>query len=196
MRSYIASTVEDGEYATPNEINDELRELVGALHSVDRDNLEGSLTSAKAALGAWGRMLISESEQAIDVVHPFAPATFEGSEIHRIPFDLDAGTIVPWYIEFESGDCELEVELGAQWTDDVDDLESYVWIGIRVDGILVARSPVQQQFTRSEHGYVVWTVPVGAGVHVIEPVYGRPFYPSDRTIKWQDRSCVIRELAR
>ncbi len=119
MRTYVAALAEDGEYITPNEINDELRELVGAAHSLDRDNfLPNDLTPAKVALGTFGKILISESEQRIDIIHGGTSGS-DTSQIHPIPFDLDGGRIIPWLETMDTGDCELEISLGVGWTDPV-----------------------------------------------------------------------------
>lgn len=197
MRTFVRARAEPGELVTPNEINDELRDIVGAMHSLDRDNLPANLlTNARTALGAWGNILISRSEQAVDVEFPPGPSDLDSCEIHVIPFDLDGDIVVPWIEEFATGDCDLELSLGAQFSDIVDELTSRIWIGIRLDGVLVVRSPTQPDFTSAEHGYCTITVPVGAGTHILEAVYGRPFATTTRSLKWENRCMAAREIAR
>lgn len=197
MRTYPRARVESGELVTPNEINDELRELVAGLNSLDRDNF-GALSTDKVALGAWGRIRLSTSVQRIDVTHLAGPSELAG-EVLPIPFDLGGPTgtdVIPWFEEFETSDGSLELSLSVSYTDDIDAETSGIWVGIRLNGNIVARSPMQPPGTYRDCGYCVVTVPVAARRQLVEPVYGRAWSTSNRTITFTDRQLALREIAR
>ncbi len=195
MRAYIVASAEDGEFLAVDEFNDEAREIVGHAHSVDRDNCR-TIAGDRVALGAWGKIQISTSEQRVDVDFAYGPAAFDGAEIHPIPFDISGTEVIPWRIEFESADCELELALSVSYTDDTDEKPSFLWVGIRVNGNLIARSPGGQDTCYRDCGFVVATVPVRAGIQIIEPVFGRPYDSVSRACAFTDRLLSIREIAR
>lgn len=196
MRSYVNARANSGEFITPNEINDEIREIVGTLHSIDRDNIPANvITPAKCALGAWGNLLLSTTEQVIAIVHPQSGHV---GRIYGIPFDVSGGVTIPWIKQFPTGDAELEIGLSVGFTDDVDELPWFLWAGVRVDGLLAGRSPMQTEGTYRDHVYLSFSTPVGAGTHVIEPVYGisTQLRTVGGTLSFTDRQLSVLEKAR
>jgi hypothetical protein len=196
MKSYVTARAFPGQYAATTEINAELADVVAAMHRLDRDNLGEPLTHGKVELGAFGKLKLSQSEQLITVLHPPNNLDDESTDMYPLPFDLSAGEPIYWVVDFESGDCELEISLGVGWVDDFDELEHWLWIGVRVDGVLVARSPTQAEFTFGSAAQVTVNHPVSAGVHIIEPVYGRAYDASERWVSFTDRTLSVLEIAR
>lgn len=193
MRSFVRARVESGEYITPHPINDELRETVGVIHSLDRDNFPpAALTSTRFETGAWGGILVEGKDEEVAIVH--AAASTEG-RVFQIPDTVSGGVVIPWIEEIVTGDCMLDVALSCQIGDTVDELEWFFWAGVRVDGVLIARSPMQTEGTYKSDAYVEFQVAVGAGPHILEPVYGCRRDVAG-TLRFFDRILRARELAR
>lgn len=196
MRSFTTDNADVGEFITPHELNNELREVVTGIHRIDRDNFgPNELPTTKIALGAWGDWFIEQIEEPVDIAHQ--PGD-NSTVVYPIPHDDSGGVITNWVVEFSSGDCELMVTLAATWEDQALFDPTFMWIGAKVDGILIMQSPIQMSNTYVDHALVWMSVPVGAGTHVVEFVYGMhdAALGFPRTITWLDRMAVIREIAR
>jgi hypothetical protein len=199
VRSHVAAVAEDGEFLTPHEVAAELRETVGRMHRIDRDNFPtNELDVTVVGLGAFGNVMISELESEETVDHN---AGDNSETVYPIPLNTTGGgaTVEPWILYFPSGDCELELSLSVEWRQDTDLTDpTYLWIGIRLDGDLVVRSPIQVIQSNNDSSYVVYTVPVPAGTHIVEPVYGIHEQQAGAALEFifGDRVCAIREIAR
>lgn len=165
MRSWPADKPEEEEVATPYELDAELRELTGAAHEVDVDNYaSGRLAASRAAPGSWANITLSR---------PAAPdnTTVQAGEGGGILPILISGA--PWVVPITTGDCRLIVTLVQSWQDGIGDDSLLLWVGVRVDGELVARSPIQQQGCPEVYtGFARGAVFVQAGTHLAEMVFG------------------------
>lgn len=168
MKSYVSALVVDGETATPYPVNDELLDIAGAANRLDDENFQASsLPSTVLALGATQRLLHDAIETAQTVTVSFRDVTNTGT-VQPLP---DA-TGAPWAHTIETHGGALYLALQVAMEDSVNALNNYAWIAIQVDGELVARSSDQEAQTYADTWYAHATVPVAAGSHVIELVFG------------------------
>lgn len=166
MRSYPVDAAAEGELVTPTELNAEVAEIVSAMHSIDRYNFAPNiLDRQRVATGSWNTLLLDVIETNVEVEHI---AKSNQQAMYPIP-DGDGN---PWVRSYDTPDCMLHCSLGVDWADVSDNLQLYLWIGVLVDGLLVAQSPLGDYSCWRDHAQVWGIVPVAAGTHRIECVYG------------------------
>ncbi len=192
MRLWSVATVRGSRYITPVEFNAEATEIVAGLHSLDRDNfITNQIQEAKLAAGIWGAQLLVGT----DVLASQAFAQSSGADqIHIMPDAAGA----PLIRTVTTGDGELSLTLSVDMRDSAGTNPLYAWIGIRIDGALLVRSPQHSNYARMAP-YCKGLVPVGAGANLIEAVYGfGPTYTAggSRTIDFRDRVLHGREAVR
>ena len=151
-------------YLTPHEMVAEGRELIAHVHALDRDNVPAAaLASTKFAVGAWGTLVKDTRETARDLV---LEETHGVGDEYAVPDD--AGD--PWRIAFDSQDGFLAGTLSL--TFDVDTWRAHLWVGVRVDGVLVGVSPPGEFALDSDSIEVDFATPLAAGSHVVDIVCG------------------------
>lgn len=164
MQSWITDTWIAGRYTTVNELTAEQLALAEAVQGLDQDNI-ASLTAAKVAVYAWANPLW-EDRSVVQTSELFD----DTATLFWIP--NNAGT--PWLLDFECGDGMLEGTLSITFvTADlfVIPTASLVWVGVKLDGALVAISPSGGGLTEDSLEVEV-VVPIGAGSHRLEFVFG------------------------
>ena len=194
MKSFTRALAKSGEIITPHELNTELRDVVGTMHALDRHNVPAfAITRGKVAAGAFGRWLIDPITTARNTDHT---AGQNGQVYYPIPDE--AGE--PWIKTFLTGDGGLVVGLHVSFGDvtSVTPTQLYTWVGVLVDGALVAQSPISHVLAYRDHLSIEYEVPVGAGYHRIEAVYGLHVaaLAAARTYSWFDRILFAREVSR
>lgn len=188
MRSFPAALTRDGSYITPFELNTELGEISAVGNSLDVHNFGvEEIDSDKLESGACGDLLIDE----------ITSTNIQTSTNDRTLKPVLNGNDEPWLQEFESGDGLLRVATSG-WLSMTPNA-SLIWIGVRVDGKVVAT----QQLTAalSNAWRIEGDIAVGAGVHVVDVVWQGPAasgfllaYTND--YEWKDRILTVREVAR
>lgn len=197
MRSYPADAAYAGDYVSPHPIVAEVSEIVSASNALTSDNLAvGSLGPEAAAADAWGTVLRNGFYGPEDHDHDRTP-----SEGDVYPIKTDAGE--PWVERITTGDAVLEVVLTAEYegrtTANVAGEVLLLWIGARVDGVLVAQSPGGDLIETADSRAALAMVPVGAGEHVVDMVYGlHPgvLPPANLRVRFHARAITLREIAR
>lgn len=194
MRSFPVATVPGTQFPTPHELNAEFAEEAGVLHALDRDNFDPlELDEEKLVEGAFGSILVMGAEDTVS--HIFQIDT-GGYQVHWLPDDgtsSDGRMVVP----FTSGDGLLRVSLSAYVRDSAANV-IYAWVGVRVDGVMVAHSPQCLYYSRFAF-FCQGTIAVGPGSHLIEGVYGfSPAYTdaAGRTLEFRDRVLTVQEAVR
>lgn len=197
MRSWPVDRPIAGEFVAPLELNAELAELSASAHDIDYDNIGGAaiITGDKVADGTWGKVWTN-------------PITSDGSlrthtagdnqvQVFELPND---GDTAPMRMVVDTGDCELALSLGACWsaTQGATAVPIKLWLGIRLDGVVVAQSPIGSPIATRCHQLIRQSVPVPAGRHVIDAVYGihDSGLASTTVVQWRDRRLTAREVAR
>lgn len=197
MRSYPMDTAYDGDYVTPYPVNAELTEIVDASNALTSDNVSvGILAPGHAASDAWGSYLRNGHVGPEDHDHDRAPSK---NDVYAIPTDAAE----PWIERITTGDALLEVVLTAEYegrtTSGGTGIVLLLWVGVRVDGTLVTQSPCGDLTETADSRAALALVPVGAGEHVVELVYGlHPgvLPPSNLRVRWHNRALTLREIAR
>lgn len=197
-RSWPADAAVNSEFATPNELNAELSELAEVAHDLDNDNLAfNRITAAKTQNGAFGNLFLSLPTAVLgeQTVHLAGDSS---GIVYAMPKPNNGTGGVPWILEPTLSDCEFKMTLSAAWEDQALNQWLGLWIGIRVDGVLVAQSPLQSRGFWSSHASVRVDVPLAAGGHTIEMVYGlhEVALAATRTISWLSRAWSGIEVAR
>lgn len=194
MRSFPVDAAVNGEFTTPLELDAELREITGAGHDVDNDNLAGARVGlTKVAAGAYGTIQLATVYPGGDLtVHQ--PGDSAG-QVYNIP---GGGTGNPWILAPTFADGSVEFSLGVYFRDDALTSTLLAWVGLRLDGELIAQSPIQGPQFYGSSRFVRVQRPVAAGVHLLEPVYGlhETALAAIRTISWLSRDVSCREVAR
>lgn len=200
MRSYPVDTDYTNALLSPFAFNAELAEMFGVFHSLDTYNFaDQSITVAKLAAGACGDLLI----RGTDIGQAYTVQKTAGiSDVYPIP----NATGTPWIETMTTGDGVLKLTLASDVRNNTD-THTPVWIGIKLDGELVARSPTHPDDAAGAADsndvvslFCFATVPVGAGSHVIEPCFG--VYPDSvlwtaaNNIEFDTRQLVAREVLR
>lgn len=157
-------------YVAPLEIMNNVAELAEKVGALDRDNIvAGGLASGKFAVNAWSVITRDTRTTAQDLDLP---------ETHGVgdeyPIPDDAGD--PWRIEFDTQDgfvagtfsITFDVALASGPTA----YNAFVWVGVRIDGLLVGMSPPGEHAMSSDSVSVDFATPVPAGSHVAELVCG------------------------
>jgi hypothetical protein len=177
MRALYRESAASG-FITPHELMAVVGELVQVAHGIDRDNLVGensvtlvanAITSAKLALDTMGSVVWDDRGTAQDS---------ELTETHALgseyPIPADDGE--PWRITFECQDGMLAATFNVTFdvlhVDGLGDSTAGVWVGVRLDGNLVAQSPPGDWPCTSDTVECSWACPVPAGSHTLELVYG------------------------
>jgi hypothetical protein len=191
MQSYRSTHVVPGQYITPREPTQELREFVGALNAIAEDNLDAeALDESQFALDAFA--VFPEEWERTSGVEVVISAQTQYGGFAAIP-DNDGN---PWRAEVTTPDCVLEGTLGVVVVADTG-FTVNMWVGVVVDGTLVGQSPI---VTRKSTGSLEceWgPVPVGSGTHVVEAVYGWATRPvADASIFFQNGNHCIRGALR
>lgn len=164
MRSYRRASVVAGMTATPREFMAEVDGLASVMNALDRDNFPTPpvLTSNKAKLGAWHRLKTEATASVQGTVHQ------EGQSRTDYPIPNSAGNA--WVHERPTEDGYMECSLYATFS-----CYQPIWIGIRVDGLIVVRSPWFEDSGDRESALITVAIPVGVGTRRIEAIYGHDF---------------------
>lgn len=196
MRMFPSDSQANGDVVTPFALNNELREMFSCIHSHDWYNfIASSLPATKLEDGAAGDVRVvgydgSASAKTVDTAA-------NSNDVYPM---VDAAD-VDWVEEFTSADSVLLIVLSCTLFDSNPTTFLPVWIGVRVDGVLAARSGTEH----SQNGLIEATlmcscmIPVGAGVHLIEPVWGvntNLAAWTSKDIELEGRLLSIRELNR
>lgn len=191
MRSISVATVPDGDVIATDELSAEVAEMVGAANNIARESFDaGIITRAKVELGVAGDLLVWGTSTLRGVAHLAGRAPqFE----YPVPDDTGA----PLVKTFTSGDGVLSISAKWHFQESTNTYAPMVWVGIRVDGALVAKSPLTDDVSVEDSGILLVTLPVPARQHTVALVYGvhSPTMPA-ATLNWLDRSVAIREAAR
>lgn len=189
MRSFTSALPTAGMVITPGELDAELADVGTSFHQLDRDNFAaGAVAATKVAVDAWGAVLRLERSVLQTKTHSDAGTS---QDWFHLPDDLGADTIA----RQQTGDCVLHICFSACFQETTLALFLNVWIGVRLDGELVAKSPLNRRVTIGSCQCEA-VVPVGAGVHVLEPVYGLHRQSGPLTIDWLEANLWSREMAR
>jgi hypothetical protein len=191
MQTHRQTTIEPGTILAPHEIIQEVREFVGALHSIAEDNLDAAgLAASQFATNAFGKVF-SEATRST-ARSTTIPSTNEYGD--QYPILDNAGD--PWVVSRTTGDGYLEGSLGITFISTVP-IVLRMWVGVMVDGQLVGQSPTLSGQSFEDSLYVGWAVPVGAGVHRIEAVFGyHDAPPIPQVIQWNEGTMIAREVLR
>lgn len=190
MKSYPIDADHTSDYIVPFAANNEFAEMFGVIHSLDLYNfVAASLTVSKLDQGATGDIRITGSETPRAVVVSDAQLN---SDVYAIPNDGGGN----WVERITTGDGILQVTIQG-WASNLFG-GAPLWMGVRVDGVLAAQSGTASSGLGIASAWFAQAeVPVGAGEHIVEAVFG--FYSIGggvTTITWQDRTMIMRELAR
>jgi hypothetical protein len=204
MRSYIVDGVVAGEVITERELMSELRDIADHANNLDDDNFQlSTLTSAKLETGALN-VILYESTETVRTVAPAYNVDSEG--VYAVP----DGAGDPWVVTFLSSGGVLHIMAQVSLYDSGDAYNGYAWVGLRVNGELVARSSDQEAQSTTDTFNVRAILPFGIGTQVIEVVFGvsiptvanteRPEDPPDWTehatdIDFADRLLIVREAS-
>jgi hypothetical protein len=192
MRAHPVDAPITGEFTTPHEINAEVRELIRVLHAVDGDNLGSNVVTApKLATGAHGGIRVHGTEVVINRTHSLFS---NKGDAYAVPDENGD----PWIEEVTTGDGLLKIAFGATWVHTGGTDQSYIWLGVRVDGTLVGQTPIQDVASYEDSATVICDAPVGPGSHLVEPVYGfhESAIPTARSVDFGDRNLSVVEVAR
>lgn len=195
MKSFPLDSQGAGDVITPFAFNNEVGDLFKTIHALDWWNfIATSVTVDKLEAGACGDMRVTGG-----ITGQVSTVTASANSNDVYPILTDAG--VPWIERFTSGDGFLNLLLFCNLFNSNPSIIMPGWIGIRLDGLLVAQSGLYPAFTGAidvplQCGCMA---PVGAGVHVIEPVFGvdTSFAAWAATdVEFDNRQLAIREFAR
>ena len=157
---YIEGVWQDQDVATPHELNDELRALVGEMNGqIDRDNMAATFQSRGPFIEHTFNKLTTAGLTTADSI-----SKTEGDGIDwQIIDELVASVDTP--------DCMLELE--AHWTWEESASTGFpsslrTLGGILVDGQSVAESGWERHKSDGNNCYLHALVPVGPGTHRIE----------------------------
>lgn len=197
MRSYPTDVAYDGDYVAPHPITAEVGEVVAAANALTSDNIPvGTLGPEAAAADAWGTLLRNGFYGPEDHDHDRTP-----TEGDVYPIRTDAAE--PWVERITTGDGVLSVVLTAEYegrtTSGGTGIVILLWVGVRVDGVLVAQSPGGDLIETADSRAALAMVPVGAGEHVVDMVYGlHPgvLPPANLRVRFHARAITLREIAR
>jgi hypothetical protein len=166
MRSYIVDGAVAGEVITERELMSELRDIADHANNLDDDNFQlATLTAAKLETGALNVVLYESTETSRTVV----PAYNVDSEgVYGVP---DAAGD-PWVVTFVSSGGVLHIMAQVALGDSADLYNAYAWVGLRVNGELVARSSDQEAQSTTDTFNVRAILPFGIGTQVVEVVFG------------------------
>lgn len=175
MKTYPTNIVVGAEVVTPTPINDEFLDIANTANRLDDENFGAlALASSKLALGAMHRLAYAaiETQQSVylNLVHA-------GTNIGAVPDG--SGNPWAWTVTTYGGLLYLTLRVAAEsyYLFDVPPVTPYpgvggLWVGLRVDGQLVARSCEQSTSTTTDTFSARAHVPVAAGSHSIEVVFG------------------------
>jgi hypothetical protein len=165
VRSFITNLATEGDYITPHELNEEWAEIIGAVHGLDRDNVDdATLTAAKVELDAWNIIKTSARTTMRQTSHG---ESHSKGVIIAVPDEAGTGT---WSLSITCGDGMLELGASVALFKSAPGASSAsVSIGIRVDGTVIAWSPLDSAFRSSP--IVDACAFVGAGTHLVEVVF-------------------------
>lgn len=154
-RVYRTETWADDDVLLPDEPNAELNAVIGEMNGhLDTDNLDAALvTGAKVALDVFHEILWVEGA---------GPDAHErvNSDTQRW-FALESRPLV-------TGDGRVFVEAQATWDFAAGD-GNHVEIGVRLDGVVVARSG-SSSFLEADSATAIGCPPVAPGSHTVELV--------------------------
>lgn len=202
MRSYTQATVASGETVTERELLRELRDVAEKSNAADDDNfgLE-AITATKLELGSCNRIFYEATETARTV----DPTYFQNSEaIYAVP----DGSGNPWVQTIDTSNAVLHVMAQVVVGDQAATYCAYAWVGIRVNGEIVARSGDQDPQSTIDTFNVRAILPFGIGSALVEVVFGvslsavvniaAPTNPPDltqhpTTVAFTDRQFLIYE---
>lgn len=201
MRVFPVDLAANGWLATPVELNHELENLVGVFNGrMDRDNIPNdTLTAATFELDAFNVIDRDQTATVRDVVH---------TEYHLkqqwTPIPDSSGN--PWLRTITTPDCALQITLNANAEHYIDGIEEderlRIALGVFVNGQLAGMTGIpfgMQALTLNLDAS--W--PVGAGTHIIQPVYtlhenvrSRWGAAATATVRWHGRSIWTRGCCR
>lgn len=181
MQSFIAEAVTGARYPTPDEVQAEIAELCGGVQGIDQDNL-GTITVAKVEVDGFGEVITTFRDVVQRTSLTDAQQTGES-----LPIPDNAGATTPWVKAFTCGDGMLHGTLSVTFYSSVAGVAVTVggmWVGVELDGALVAISPNDANGDFVEASYdVAFAVPIGAGSHRLAFVYGYVFTVAPGTVR-------------
>lgn len=199
MRSIVVDSLVDGDIVAPFPLNNELAAVGADFHSLDRWNFDAnSLAATKASAGAWGRKETWGTETAETFTVTDGTSANDILAVPGPGVGLDA-----WVQVVETVDCALMVSFGCAAFFDSGVVEAPMWIGVRVDGELIAQTGPSRYLCFTGWADIFGIKLVGAGTHIIEPVFG--VHPPSSTsgvtaaafnVEFRDRVLTLREVAR
>lgn len=175
MKTYVTNVVSGAEVVTPTSVNDEMLDIAGTANRLDDENFgTNALAASKLALGAMHRLayVTSETTRSLDI-NGFS----DGTTVGAVPDDSG----VPWIQEVTTygGMLVLSVRVAVStfYYVDIPPVTAVpgtgnLWVGLRVDGQLVARSVEQSPSSTTDTLSARAHLPVGAGTHLVEVVFG------------------------
>jgi hypothetical protein len=195
VRSFTTDQDFTGDYLTPFPLNNEFAEMAQVAHALDSYNFAAaSLLVSKLELGALGDLRVAGFQGLTNQVT--VTGTAKSSDIYPIPDSSDD----PWIELFPSGDGLLKIALSCDIVNITANTQVPCWIGFRVDGNLEGQSGTfgTTNGAFGESFACFGDVFVGAGTHVIEPIFavytGSSWTTAD--LEFNDRILSILEFAR
>lgn len=192
MRSYPTDFAFPGDETSPHALNHELNDAVASFHTLDTWNFDDQVVQvAKVELGGWGK-LETFGHTAVNVPQLQTGATSQ--DVYPVRTASD----VPWVIEIETGDADLELSMGISWSGVT---ACSLWFGLKVDGRIVAQTGPSALARTVAQPDLHCRWPVNAGTHRIEPVWGintgdDQTLGTTQDVEFYDRVVTVREVAR
>ena len=195
MRCYPVDHAVTGDEVTPHPINRELDEVVSTFHTLDTWNFNDAVVLvAKCGLGAWGKIQTFGIANANTLT---LTVTTYPHDVYFVPGDNGTG---PWFIDFTTGDCDLEISFGMSWWEGNDLLgDGGFWFGLKFDGQIIAQTGCAAYLRTMHHPDLLCRTPASAGTHRIEPIWGVnsvAIFGGNVDIDFFDRVVTVREVAR
>lgn len=202
MRLYAIDRAAAGEPAEPRPINNELRNCVSRLNSLDRWAVSGTLTQSRFSVGCWGNLGFDThtTTQTLSLAAPVS--TGPGTDpvavaATLLPIPDAAGD--PWVVSYVPGDgvliITLTFEVSVQAAEAIS-MRGAVIVGSRWAVI----GPPIADHNSNPHGEVTavfGVVPVAAGLVFLRPsVFALNASASSANLDFGDRRLTVREAVR
>lgn len=195
MQSFAPVAPLRGSYPSPVELLENVAELFGAVHSIDRDNL--------VAFGVTADHLDEDALQCVftgdrsTVRTSTLATTTERGDVRFIP--ASSGNDDPWVAEIETQDGVLEGTMSV-WALFPIVQGNMLSVLVKVDGVVVARTPIPRTNFPGFSHEVDFALPIGAGTHLVEfcfevaITFTTALAPID--VEWGEGAYFLRNLYR